>query len=199
MFNSYYLPNVYFSEDRDPCVPMIIEKQWIDMACFGSIRPLKNQLIQAIAALNFAYNNNHTLHFHINSSRVEQSGDSVLKNIRALFDNTIHKLIEHSWMSHHDFLKVIAQMDLGLQVSLSESFNIISGDFVTTEVPIIVSPDVSWMPRMHQVDPTNAKAIEEKIESVLEHRTRYIRKATAALRDYNSDSLEVWSKFLNVK
>lgn len=199
LLNSHYLPNVYYAADRTPCEKPQIAKQWIDIGCFGSIRPFKNQLLQAVAAVNWGYNNNQTVHFHINSARVEQSGENVLKNIRALFENSIHKLIEHKWMSHHDFLHVVAQMDLGLQCSLSESFNIVSADHVSESVPIIVSPDISWMPQQNMVDPNNAKEIEEKISSVLRHTTRYVRKAHSALADYNGESLKVWGKFLNSK
>lgn len=197
LFNSYYLPNVYFSEDRTPFTKDEFAKQWIAIGCFGSIRPFKNQLLQAVAAVNWGSQNNVTIHFHINSARVEQAGDNPLKNLRSLFENTNHKLIEHSWMSHRDFLKVVSTLDIGLQVSLTESFNIVSADFVSENVPIIVSHDISWMPKSLQVEATDAKAIEEKIDKVLQNKQRFIREQKKALYNYNEESLKVWKKFLD--
>lgn len=197
LFNSHYLPNVYFMGDRTPFVKEEFAKQWVDIGCFGSIRPFKNQVLQAVAAINWGLNNNMTIHFHINSSRVEQSGDNPLKNLRSLFENSIHKLIEHPWMSHHDFLKVVSNLDVGLQASLTESFNIVSADFVSESVPIIVSHDISWMPSSLKIEATDAKAIEEKIDKVLKNRTRFVRDQRKALLEYNEDSLKVWKKFLD--
>ncbi len=196
LMNSHYLPNVYWAPDRNSCD--IVERTWVNIGCFGSIRPLKNQLLQAVAAINWAYDTNHTIHFHINSSRVEQAGENCLKNIRALFENSIHKLIEHPWMSHYDFLKIVSMMDLGLQVSLTESFNIVTADFVSSEVPIIVSPDISWMPSILQVEPTDAVALEQKIERVLQHPRRFVRNATTALESHNEEGIKEWGKFLKV-
>lgn len=197
IFNSYYLPNVYFSEDRTPFEKEVFAKQWVDIGCFGSIRPFKNQLLQAVAAVNWGSANNVTIHFHINSARVEQAGDNPLKNLRSLFEHSTHKLIEHPWMSHRDFLKIVSNLDIGLQASLTESFNIVSADFVSENVPIIVSHDISWMPKSLQIEATDAKALEEKIDKVLGNKNRFIREQKRALGEYNAESLKVWKKFLD--
>ena len=115
-----YSPNVY-QPDSKPIVEHIHQPDIIQIGCFGAIRPLKNQLIQAMAAMTFADNIGKTLHFHMNHSRLEQNGDNVYKNISALFQGSPHKLITHEWMLHEEFLKLIGQLDLGLQVSFSET------------------------------------------------------------------------------
>lgn len=46
----------------------------LKIGCFGAIRPLKNQVAQAIAALAFAERLGKKLEFHINSARAEQGG-----------------------------------------------------------------------------------------------------------------------------
>jgi hypothetical protein len=58
------------------------EDQFLDVACFGAIRPLKNQLMQGVSAIRCAESIHKTLRFHINASRAEQKGDNVLKNLR---------------------------------------------------------------------------------------------------------------------
>jgi hypothetical protein len=142
----------------------------INIGCFGAIRPLKNQLSQAFAAITYADMNDKILHYHINGTRIEQRGETVLKNLRELFKNTRHKLTEHPWMEHHDFLKIINQMDLGLQVSYTESFNIVTADFVTAKVPIVASDDISWMPWIMKVSPTEHKGIVRKLKLAYKYR-----------------------------
>src|SRR6185295_15359413 len=123
--------------------------------------------------------------FHINSSRIEQQGEGVLKNMRALFRGTIHELVEHKWASPEDFHKLVRKMDVGLQVSFTESFTIVTANFVTEEVPIVVSEDIDWMPASMKVKATDALAIEKKIGEVLRHKRKFVRRQTKALAEYN--------------
>lgn len=154
------LPNLYQFEIWKP------KNKWksdvIDIGCFGAIRPMKNQYQQAMAAIHFANKNGLKLRFHINGTRVEQNGANVLKNIRLLFTDK-HELVEHGWMRHSDFLGLISTMDLGCQVSFSESFNIVSADFVQAGVPIVVSDDIEWMPKILKVSPTESETISKKM------------------------------------
>jgi len=152
--NLYQLTNIKFNKKEKSNI--------IDVGCFGAIRPMKNQYQQAIAAIDLANKRGLKLRFHINGTRVEQNGLNVLKNIRLLFKDK-HELIEHGWMTHSDFLKVISQMDIGTQVSFSESFNIVSADFVQSGVPIVVSDDIEWMPRLLRVSPTESEKISLKM------------------------------------
>src|SRR5689334_13150548 len=101
-------------------------KEIINIASFGSLRPFKNQLIQAVAAIVFAEQKDKILYFHINSTRMEQGGESVIKNIKALFEGTDHKLVEHGWLEQHHFLELVSRMDLGMQISFTESFNLVA-------------------------------------------------------------------------
>jgi len=55
-------------------------------------------------------------------------------------------------------------MDLGMQLSFSESFNIVTADFISQYVPIIVSPTISWMDDSLQVGTENLKQIVDKLK-----------------------------------
>ncbi len=134
----------------------------IDIACFGAIRPLKNQMIQALAALQFAHDLGRKLRFHVNASRVEGRGDPILKNLRAALGLM---LVEHDWLDHVDFLKLLHTMDLSLQMSFSETFNIVSADAVAMSVPVVVSPEVAWLSDYAQADPTRGRSIVDAMSS----------------------------------
>ena len=193
--SSVYLPNI--DEKQEPDIEENIQRKHLNIGCFGSIRPLKNQLIQAVAALNYAEKHCKDLHFHVNFNRIEQKGDSVLRNLQDLFRGTRHRLIQQPWMSHQDFIDLIRRMDLGLQVSFTESFNIVSADFVNTGVPIIVSPDISWQYKCLQVDPNDADEIEDKIHDVLGRKHHFIARQKDALRRYNKGAVKAWKDFFN--
>lgn len=134
-------------------------KNTINISCMGAIRPLKNQLIQAMAAIVFANELGRILHFHINHSRIENNGENIYKNIVALFNGTQHKLIEHGWIDHCDFINLIKTMDIGMQVSFSETFNFVSADHIDNNIPIVGSPDIEWTSRLYQANPTDINNI----------------------------------------
>jgi hypothetical protein len=161
-----YLPNYY---TMLPEVPKPVRNGIFDVGCFGAIRPLKNQLIQAVAAVKYAQINDVRLRFHINGNRLEQKGDTVIKNIRALFDGLpdSYELMEHPWYNHEDFLKVVRHMDIGLQLSFTETFNIVTADFVNCGIPVVTSREVPWTALQYQADTTDVDHIVEKMEEVV--------------------------------
>ena len=194
-----YLPNIY-SETLKVCRGKN-DKRFFDIGCFGAIRPLKNMLIQADAAIGYAQQEHKRLRFHVNAERVEQSGEQCLKNIRALFEKyPEYTLVEHGWLTHEEFLRLIGTMDIGMQVSLSETFNITAADFVYMNVPIVVSPEIEWMPKCGQVDPTNVIDIIEKIGEVLVFQTDgllFSDYAERALKRYNKKAQKIWMNFVD--
>jgi hypothetical protein len=174
-----------------------IDSEWIDIGCFGAVRPLKNQLIQAMAAMGYANYEGKLLRFHMNVGRVER-GDEEMKTIRALFKGTEHELVEHPWLAHDKFLELVRKMDVGLQVSLSESYNIVAADFVTCGVPIVGSPDIEWLNRMYTANPNSSADIRTAIKRVLfldEIGSNWFNLHN--LKEMNHASEKTWLEYLN--
>lgn len=197
-----YLPNYYpvdlFKFKLKNC-HIEKNKNILNFGCFGAIRPLKNQLYQAVASIQYADKHKKILHFHINNARVENNGDPVLKNIRNLFiNNPKHKLIEHKWLSHQDFVHLISQMDLGLQVSFTETFNIVAADFVENNVPVIVSDQIKWIANPYMAEPTESESIKNKIDFALRMKKigfQFINKIKLKLYSYKSE--KIWLEYLD--
>jgi hypothetical protein len=202
-----YLPNFYLPEvsphpsnkpnqfDDDPCFNQL---NTVHISCFGATRPMKNQFIQAIAAIEYANKFKKKLCFHINSTRIEQEGAQPLKNIRALFkNNPQHELKEWSWLDHESFLELTAKMDCCLQVSLSESMNICTADAVYQGIPVVVSKDMLWLPNYDRVTTGSAKVISEKIRGVLRWRKQIALLNRIHLDRYNIKSFFSWKGFLD--
>jgi hypothetical protein len=168
------------------------------IGCFGAIRPLKNQLIQALAAVEFAAQQNKRLRFYITVRDCEQGGDQVLKNIRALFAHTGNDLVERPWLAHEDFLGILDLVDVGMAVSLSESFCIVAADMVNAGVPVVVSPEIRWASKISQVDATDTSDIVAGLGRVtggflggLSRRNNRI-----GLAQYSDNSRKIWLRFL---
>jgi glycosyltransferase involved in cell wall biosynthesis len=170
----------------------------IHIGCFGAIRPFKNQLSQAVAAIMFADTHNLNLKFHINKGRVE-AGENNLRNIEALFEaSKNHVLVEHEWVPHDKFLKIVASMDLGMQVSYTESFNIVMADMVISNIPVITSPSVHWVHPIFYADPNSVESMADALDRIW-----YLRRIKAhnlnlmRLKKYSRDSIKAWKNFIS--
>lgn len=164
----------------------------LDIGCFGAIRPLKNQLIQALAAVEFARRKNKPLRFHMNT-RTEQGGEAILKNIRSLMDATGNELVEYSWQQRPEFLQTMSTMDASLQVSFSETFDITAADSVRVGVPLVTSREVVWAAPESQADTTNTACIVARLEAVTGPQSHRIASTNLMrLVIYGRHSESVW-------
>jgi hypothetical protein len=132
----------------------------VRVGCFGAIRPLKNHMTQAIAALRYADRLGKKLEFHINSSRIEGGGNPILKNLRSMFAASPRAtLVELPWVDHDKFLQAVECVDVMMQVSFSETFNIVSADAVVCSVPVVASHEVSWLKTYALANPNSTDSI----------------------------------------
>lgn len=155
-----YLPNFY------PLRPVSVHKpkdKVLRIGCFGAIRPMKNHLLQAVASVRFVDKIGRKLEFHINGTRCEEGGDGVLKNLRSLFANSEHKLVEHPWLNHDQFVRLAGKMDYVLAVSFSETFCITAADAVAAGTPLICSAEVPWADNSSIVPTTSTDAIIDRL------------------------------------
>jgi len=194
-----YLPNIYEIPDNIRVHETDSGPEFINIGCFGAIRPLKNHLQQAFAAIMFAERLGKRLRFHINASRTEQKGDEVLRNLRDLFAGLPqHQLVEHGWLTHPEFVELVKTMDFGMQVSFSESFNIVTADMVSKGVPVVVSTDVSWMPLAYRAVPTDTNDIMKKMALVYRHPIIASNANIKALNQHNKKAIKAWMSYLKL-
>ncbi len=145
--STVYAPNVYCPHLEEHIkytkVPVHHHHDVLNIGCFGAIRPMKNHLTQAIAAMAFANRINKKLHFHING-RCEQHGEQFHRNLHHLFEGTKHKLVGHPWMPHDEFMGLVREMDLGM----------------SADIPVIGSKEIGWLNFWYkEPDPTDADDI----------------------------------------
>ncbi len=194
-----YLPNYYKIESfNNKCEPLK-NLNIINIGCFGAIRPMKNQLLQAISAITFGKEINKKINFHINVNREETGGNSVLKNIRSLFEGSKNSLIEHPWTDHVSFIEIVKTMDIGMQVSFSETYNIVTADLVNAYIPVVVSEEIKFVDDSCKANPTSSYDIVKKLNFI--YTKRFINKLTeknkSLLERNGKSSIKEWLRFLN--
>lgn len=190
-------PNFYPCPAASEIFASPADQDTINIACFGAIRPLKNHMAQAIAAIAFADAAHLQLAFHVNATRVEGNGDPILKNLRALFAATpCYKLVEHEWMPHADFLAVIAKMDVAMQVSFSETFNIVAADAMAMSVPILSSPELPWLGQYAHASATSTASMARALMTIWaeapKERVARLHHQRQDLVSYGQRSEDVW-------
>lgn len=193
-----FLPN-YYPKDLKPGHRKPPGKI-IDISCFGAIRPLKNTLMQAMAALDFAVREDRLLRFHINSGRVEGGGAPIMRNIVDMFaelEGSGHTLVTHEWTPREQFLKLCASMDLGMQVSFSETFNIVAADHVSQGVPVVGS-DIPWLSVDVTADPVSSGDIQRAMRHAFSHAPNGVSIEQRNLIMYDHDSVRAWLHYLSL-
>ena len=189
------LTNCYPTNFDAPIIKPILNTE-INIGCFGAIRPMKNQLMQAISAIEFAEANNLVLKYHINANRIEMNGANALRNIKSLFEKQpIHTLVEHQWEVHEDFLELVSQMDICLQISFTETFNIVAADSVFKGIPVVVSKEVAWASRPY-ADPTSFQNIVSAIQYVFENGLEIATSNQNKLLTYLDNSKTLWIQYI---
>jgi glycosyltransferase involved in cell wall biosynthesis len=186
----WYLPNFY----PVPSKVCVVDPYWSDLnvGCFGAIRPLKNQLIQAVAAVQLTQTyKKKNLWFHVNATRLEQMGGNVLRNMEALFNRSGARLVKHPWMNRNEFLAQLKGMDVAMCVSLSETFCVVAADAVASGVPLVCSAEVSWA-REGVANPFSVNSIVDALNHTLDHSEENVRRNSEGLARHSKISRSRW-------
>ena len=141
------------------------------------MRPLKNPLTQAAAAC--LLNKTHQTRLVVQASD-DGEKDFLMNQIKRLCRAGQTKLKEVKWMPHRKYKDFIARnVDVGLQVSYTESFNYVALDHLSLGIPVIGSDAIRYLPRKWQAKCDSIPDIAAKMESVIEG---YTEASDEALR-----------------
>ena len=207
-YNFIYLPNVItINHKKDDC-----EKRHnsniINIGCFGALRLLKNSAFQALCAIRAADILGKTLHFHVTLAKIDGYDDEhqiklnpILKNLEEIFANSRHVLVKHEWKENKEFQHLVKKMDIGMQLSFSESFNIVTADFINNNKLMVVSNAIDWMHEIFEASTTNYDNAVKKIIFVYKHRYSWMMKDLMhdSLNKYNRDAKKMWFDFIYAK
>lgn len=192
-----YLPVIYQVTDQLPAPATVTALRF---GSFGALRALKNTYEQAVAAIIYATNRRLVLEFNVNATPDDMASNPIYANVAALFAAQAvhgHKLVVNPWMPHAAFLGLVREMDVVMQVSFSESFNIVAADAVSQGVPVVVGTDVDWLPEAVRVSPTSTSAIIRGIVAAMgDGADRFTDASRLALARYIQAARVAWSVVL---
>ena len=88
-------------------------------------------------------------------------------------------------------------MHIGLQVTYTETFNIVAADMVSGGLPIVVSGEIPWVSDECKADPNNVRDIVRKMEHVLskKHQDDLVADNAWQLEQTIKSNGEFWKKW----
>ena len=192
-----WIPNLYFLEHAAP----VHRRPWsggtLRIGAFGAVRPLKNTLNAAAATLEIANSYNTPVEFHISVGRIE-GGSTVVKAVRAMLDNSPHvSLVEDQWYQRPQFRALVRSMNLLMQPSFTESFNMVTADGAAESIPSVVSDAIDWAPKSWRAEMDDANDIARVGKNLLGD-AQAGAEGFYALQKHNVDGLIAWKAWLGL-
>lgn len=190
-----YLPNLYHLDRGFPTSRPIYSCGTLRIGAFGAIRPLKNLMTAGGAILEVANDLHEDVEMHINVGRID-GGGVVLRSLDEMFRGIPRiKLVKHEWMQWPEFRRLIRSMNLILQISYTESFNMVTADAAAESIPCVVSDAVDWAPNSWKVETDDALLVSRKIKYILGDRNAGF-DGFVALQKHNEEGLRAWKEWL---
>lgn len=195
-----YLPNLYDIERAERKRDESHGHRVLRIGSFGAHRLLKNHSTAAAAAMMMAQRRGSDLEFYVNAGREEHGGvqGSIVRTLDAMFDRVPWaRLVFAPWADWSAFRQTVAHMDLCLQVSFTETFNIVTADAVSEGVPSVVSNAIEWTPPSWHANVDDADDIA-RVGSHLLWDTHGAAEGLAALERYQRCAIgQHWLPYLN--
>jgi hypothetical protein len=190
-----YLPNLYNLTHVCKANKPLYNGGTLKIGLFGATRPLKNMMSAAGAAMAIAAQLKTDVELIVNGGRTEGGGNTIMNAVHALIDRQPGINMKRlNWCPWSEFRAHVRCMHLLLQVSYTESFNMVTADGVAEGVPSVVSDAISWAP------PSWMASMDEPLEIALVGRRLLTDPHAAvdgvhALEAHNADGLHAWLDF----
>lgn len=196
--HTLFLPNLYELEHTHKHTP---EPGVLRIASFGALRLLKNHMSAAGAALLVArhlhYDTEGRMEFWLSVNRPENAGgEGILTAIRNLYAGLPWAtLVEQPWEDWPKFKKTMRKIDLYMQMSFTETFNITVADAIVSGIPAVVSDAIDWAPDhwIAHADDTHDIA---RVGVRLLHNHRAPAEGLEALQHHVQHGVHIWRRFL---
>jgi glycosyltransferase involved in cell wall biosynthesis len=114
---------------------------------FGALRLQKHHAVAAGAVALLARRWQVPVELHVSGESHTPGAGNILRAVREILSLTPGAaLVEDPWRPAEQFRALIGSMDLCLQLSASETFNIVTADAAACGVPSVVGPAIDWTP-----------------------------------------------------
>ncbi|HTW58862.1 MAG TPA: glycosyltransferase [Terriglobales bacterium] len=169
------------------------------IGCFCAIRPYKNVLTAAAAALEVGVRLRASdLEFWMSGGRTE-GGGTMAEAIHQMYVNVPRaKVVRNDWESWPQFLGTVGSMDLLIQPSYTETFNMVTADGIARGVPSVVGEAIAWAPKNWMAATDSACDLADRAVALL-HDPSAIEQGVEALNSSNEAAMREWKKFLALR
>jgi hypothetical protein len=173
------------------------QKPELDIGCFGALRVLKNTLQQAQIAVEFARSIGKPLRFHVNSLESGPHAGGISKNLESFFaalPPAEAVLVPHGWEDRPTFLQSTQSIDLMMQLSFSETFNIVGADATWVGRPVLGSPELPWLYPLYG-DETSSTDAMKSLQTIMSNPSFFVTQNRARLKTYSAGSEIQWVSY----
>jgi hypothetical protein len=188
----HHLPNLYHMERVERKFPKLHADRILRVGSFGATRVLKFHIVAAAASLIVGKQRGNDIEFYMSSNRDEGGGGYVKQGIKHLYANLPGvKLVEEPWRDWPSFRKLVSHMDICVQCSATESFNMVTADAIAEGVPCVVGPAIDWVPEDWIAEVDDPNHVAQKMIHVLGD-PRAGERGLKALQEHNDKSIRSW-------
>lgn len=193
-----FLANLYYLDYSHKANRPVYSGGTLRLAAFGAQRPLKNMMSAAGAALVVKNELSVPLEFYISSGRAEGGGNTVVSAIQAMLTGIPGvSLVQAGWSSWPQFRDLVRTMHCLLQVSYTESFNMVTADGVAEGVPSVVSDAIDWAPEYWRASVDDTEEIARVCRQLI-FDPNAAGDGWFALERHNREGFAAWTHFLGV-
>jgi hypothetical protein len=192
-----YLPNLYNLDSTVPVSRPLYNGGTLRIGAFGACRPLKNFLTAAAAAISIGKQLRVPVEFWMNGGRPD-GGGSIERAIRELIRQQAGVSLRIlNWSAWPEFLELIGTLHLMIQVSYTESFNMVTADGISKGVPSVVSSAIDWVPDRWVAQSDDALDVACVGRSLITDPCA-IADAVDSLERHNQNGFYRWTDFLDL-
>jgi len=194
------LPNLY-TLNSNTIYP--VKKKWtnrkiLKIGTFCAIRSLKNIPTAAFAAAILCKKYGITVEFCIMKGREEDIlAEKIVNGIERLFSHIPNlRLVQYGWREWNAFRdEVVSEMDILIQTSFTESFNIVTADGIYCGIPSVVGEAIDWIPNYWKANVDDAADVARVAEKLM-FTDSTSDDGYAKLVDHNNEALELWKAWI---
>jgi hypothetical protein len=195
----HFLPNLYYLDGPPLRQRTFCGGGSLRIGIFGAVRPLKNLMSAAGAALEISRNLRAPLELWLSAGRSEGGGETVMAAVKEMVAGLPNvKLVLKGWQSWPAFRKTVAHMHLLLQPSYTESFNMVTADGAAEGVASVVSEAIDWAPEDWKADVDDVLNIA-RVGRRLLCDTTAADEGIRALEEYVANGIAAYRKYFTIR
>jgi len=138
------MPNVQCGEVAERPRAAVHDEQWLHLSAIFAIRNLKHPAGHVVAA-KLVSEQVRPAKLHMQGERADSP--RYVENMLKLANALRLRLVREPYRQHSQFCDWIAEeVDVGLQLSMTESFNYVALEHMSAGKPMVTSPAIPWCP-----------------------------------------------------